>query len=322
MALPRVFVSSTCYDLKYIRENLKYFVRSLGYEPVMSDEGSVFYDPQLDAADSCLAELPACQMFVLIIGGRFGSQYKDSGHSITNAEYKEAVRSKIPVFALVDQAVFSDLHVYIHNRNSAEVDATKIGYPSVDSTKVFEFVDEVRGSAVNNALVPFSNFDDIQSYLRQQWAGMMHSFLTARNEERRVADTLEAMSEMSARIEMLSKQILESVGTDEAKLEAELYDAMLSARVVSDLTWWKLKPTPTTVLKCEDFLTCARELGLDPNIDEGSDESSVGGDGSISESRFDDDTTGYALLRERLTGILQKHGLTPDVYVARSAGSV
>ena len=38
MAVPRVFVSSTCYDLKYIRENLKYFIRSLGYEPVLSEE--------------------------------------------------------------------------------------------------------------------------------------------------------------------------------------------------------------------------------------------------------------------------------------------
>lgn len=27
MATPRIFVSSTCYDLKYIRENLKFFVR-------------------------------------------------------------------------------------------------------------------------------------------------------------------------------------------------------------------------------------------------------------------------------------------------------
>ena len=48
MAIPRVFVSSTCYDLKYIRENLKYFIRTLGYEPVLSEEGSVYYDPQRD----------------------------------------------------------------------------------------------------------------------------------------------------------------------------------------------------------------------------------------------------------------------------------
>lgn len=37
MAVPRVFVSSTWYDLKYIRENLKYFIRGLGYEPVLAE---------------------------------------------------------------------------------------------------------------------------------------------------------------------------------------------------------------------------------------------------------------------------------------------
>ncbi len=47
MPAPRVFISSTLYDLKYIRENLKFFVRSFGYEPVLSEEGAIFYDPKL-----------------------------------------------------------------------------------------------------------------------------------------------------------------------------------------------------------------------------------------------------------------------------------
>jgi hypothetical protein len=42
MATPRVFISSTCYDLKYIRENLKFFIQNAGYEPVLSEEGNVF----------------------------------------------------------------------------------------------------------------------------------------------------------------------------------------------------------------------------------------------------------------------------------------
>jgi hypothetical protein len=39
MAAPKVFVSSTWYDLRYIRENLKYFISNLRYEPVLSEEG-------------------------------------------------------------------------------------------------------------------------------------------------------------------------------------------------------------------------------------------------------------------------------------------
>ncbi|EGQ7962989.1 DUF4062 domain-containing protein, partial [Vibrio parahaemolyticus] len=66
MASPRVFVSSTCYDLKYIRENIKYFVKTLGYEPVLSEDGAVFFNPEEHTHDSCLSEVPNCQMFVLI----------------------------------------------------------------------------------------------------------------------------------------------------------------------------------------------------------------------------------------------------------------
>lgn len=67
MPTPRIFVSSTCYDLKYIRENLKFFIRNLGYEPILSEEGNVFYDPSLHVQDACLAEVPSCQVLLLII---------------------------------------------------------------------------------------------------------------------------------------------------------------------------------------------------------------------------------------------------------------
>ncbi len=52
--------------------------------------------------------MPNCALFVLVIGGRFGSRFKETEHSITNAEYREAVRLKIPVFALVEAAVYHD----------------------------------------------------------------------------------------------------------------------------------------------------------------------------------------------------------------------
>lgn len=40
---PRIFISSTFYDLKYIREDLANFVRSYGYEPVLFEDGDIGY---------------------------------------------------------------------------------------------------------------------------------------------------------------------------------------------------------------------------------------------------------------------------------------
>jgi hypothetical protein len=45
MAKPRVFVSSTYYDLKHVRSSLDLFVESLGFEPVLSEKGNIAYSP-------------------------------------------------------------------------------------------------------------------------------------------------------------------------------------------------------------------------------------------------------------------------------------
>jgi hypothetical protein len=45
MAKPRVFVSSTYYDLKYVRSSLELFIESLGYDAVLSEKGGVAYIP-------------------------------------------------------------------------------------------------------------------------------------------------------------------------------------------------------------------------------------------------------------------------------------
>ncbi len=317
MAVPCVFISSTCYDLKYIRENLKYFVKRLGYYPVLSEEGSVFYNPTLHTQDACIAEVPNCQMFVLIIGGRFGSQYQGEAHSITNAEYREAARLKTPIFALVEQAVFNDSHVYAQNRDNTEIDARGILYPSVDNAAIFDFIEEVRSNTVNNAIVPFRDFADIESYLLQQWAGMMHFFLTRANETARVANTLEVMREMNERVEMLSRQILRSVGTDEAKLTSELYDAMLSYEVARDLSYMRSQPTPRSILQYPDLATCASALGISLTVED-VDESSLTAGGLISRPRYEDNSKQYLELRTKLLAILQKHEVTPDGYISSS----
>lgn len=54
MAIPRVFVSSTCYDLIYIRESLNYFIKTLGYDSVLSDQGDVYYNVGSHTHESCI----------------------------------------------------------------------------------------------------------------------------------------------------------------------------------------------------------------------------------------------------------------------------
>ncbi|MDF5662611.1 DUF4062 domain-containing protein [Vibrio parahaemolyticus] len=315
MASPRVFVSSTCYDLKYIRENIKYFVKTLGYEPVLSEDGAVFFNPEEHTHDSCLSEVPNCQMFVLIIGGRYGGLFQGKDSSITNEEYREAIRKKIPVFALVEQSVYSDHHVYTTNKKNPHIDETKIQYPSSDNIKIFEFIDEVRSKSVNNAIVPFRDFFDIELYLKQQWAGMMHSFLVARNEESRVADMMSHLVSMNERIEYMSSEIVNSVGSPEAKVYVELYEVMSASFSVKSLYDIGLQPSPISYLENATLAECAQALGQE-FIPTTNCEFTISSSGEVEAFHFENLSEDYANVRSNMLSIIENSGLSVEAIKA------
>lgn len=62
MARPRVFVSSTYYDLKYVRERLSHFLEGLGFEPVLFENDDIFLEYGQEIDDSCFNEIRYCQI--------------------------------------------------------------------------------------------------------------------------------------------------------------------------------------------------------------------------------------------------------------------
>ncbi|HVD40830.1 MAG TPA: DUF4062 domain-containing protein [Solirubrobacterales bacterium] len=319
MPAPSVFISSTFYDLRYIRENLRYFVRSLGYNPILSERGTIFFDPHRTAAQAAVAEVPNCQMFVLIIGGRYGTDF-DADQSVTNAEYQEAVRQKVPVFALVERGTFADFEVWRANQEKA-FDTSEIAFPNADDARIFTFIEEVRSQSTNNALVPFADFEDIETYLRQQWAGLLHSFLTQMREESKVSETLGGLERISRRVEVLSTQILESVGNEETKLMAELYDRMLGSEAVQRMLALGLRPTPADILTHDNFLKCTEALGGEWTIkdDEGGAITQNRHDhrGSMSQDTLDRHERDYEELCEELKKRVNESGIDEATLRAR-----
>ena len=67
MARPRIFVSSTYYDLKHIRSSLEIFIESLGYDAVLSDKGRYSLSPDAPLDESCYREAQNSDIYVLII---------------------------------------------------------------------------------------------------------------------------------------------------------------------------------------------------------------------------------------------------------------
>src|SRR5262245_33469890 len=108
MAQPRVFISSTYYDLKYVRSSLEQFIASLGFNPVLSERGSIAYSHDQALDESCYREVQSSDIYVLIIGGRYGSEASSSKgrereisgkfESVTKMEYRAAVERDLPIY--------------------------------------------------------------------------------------------------------------------------------------------------------------------------------------------------------------------------------
>lgn len=227
MATPKVFVSSTCYDLQEERAQLERFISNYGFQPVLSEYSGVYYDVDEHTHVSCVNEVSNCDLFVLIISGRFGGRLKDGdGESITQAEYNQAKRLNIPVFAFVKSDVLAAQLYYKKNATAHDDEfARKINYPSIekqeDAVDIFNFIQQVQRAQTNNALEPYNAFTDIENHLKRQWAGMFYSYLKKREEQDNVEDILSAVQKLvgsTATLESLVESLHDrNVGADQTK---------------------------------------------------------------------------------------------------------
>jgi len=92
--LARVYVSSTIADLTEERRAVLDWLRLARHQAVDS------YLPDSDTVrDSCLADVAGCDLYVLILGHRYGSQPSDDNPdelSITHLEFRRAGECGIP----------------------------------------------------------------------------------------------------------------------------------------------------------------------------------------------------------------------------------
>lgn len=172
MTCPRIFISSTYYDLKHVREIIREFVKALGYEPVLSEFSDIFYQPGDTVQNSCLSEISSCNIFVLIVGKRYGSCFPGDSLSITHREYIEAQNQSIPIYSFVDLDVLHDYE--FHNKNT---DADKCNYRVVEDTTIFGLINDIQEASTDNALIAFTSIADILNHLKKQWAGLFKNFL-------------------------------------------------------------------------------------------------------------------------------------------------
>ncbi|KAB0482021.1 protein of unknown function [Pseudomonas reinekei] len=228
MAKPRVFVSSTYYDLKHIRNSLEIFIDGLGYESVLYEQGDIpfHHDSPLDV--SCYDEIKNCHILVLIIGGRYGSPSSDTDiesglehfNSVTKKEYETARVNDIPIYIFIEKNVHSEYHTYKKNRHNKD-----ISYAHVDNVNIFKLIDDIYSQKRNNLVRDFEKFDDLSSWLRDQWAGLFADLLAAKKRDHELED----LSSQVAGLKDLSSVLKSYTESIMSKLQPDNFEQIIKS---------------------------------------------------------------------------------------------
>ncbi len=238
MAKPRIFISSTFYDLKQVRSSLETFVLGLGFDPVLSEKGSIAYTPDVPLDESCYREAQSSDVFVLIIGGRYGSEvsgestsrrkeFFDRYESITRKEYESAVERDIPIYILIEKSVYAEYETFKRNRENQTIQ-----YAYVDSVNIFTFIDYVLTRPRNNPVYHFELSSEIETWLREQWAGLFRELIRTRKDRAQIsslANQVADLKNISTTLKRYLEEVVSRVGNEEqAKEIIDEEDARLS----------------------------------------------------------------------------------------------
>jgi len=150
---PSVFLSSTIYDLKDLRNSVQTALGEKGYEVLASEAGSIPIDSTKHSYEICLEAARKCDCLIAIIDRRFGGLMPDKKTSITLAEIEAASGNRRHVLAFVRQGVWDAMEVCKTYK--------KAGYPFVASKvvedeRVFDVIDAIRKRATGNWLLQFN----------------------------------------------------------------------------------------------------------------------------------------------------------------------
>jgi hypothetical protein len=146
----------------------------MGFTPILSEYPNFPVDPDKNTIENCIENVKKnTDIFILIIGNRYGAQIQD-GKSITNTEYSYAKSLGIPSYIFIHKPLLNIIDVWEQNQNG---DYSKF----VDSTKIFEFVQQLRTSE-KRWCFEFERAQDIVTFLKIQLSHLFKESLNLRKQ--------------------------------------------------------------------------------------------------------------------------------------------
>lgn len=239
--IPRIFISSTFFDLRYAREDLGNFVRGYNFEPIMFEHGDIGYLPGEKLDESCYQAMRSADMVILIIGGKYGSMATSEMPenefseylSITRKEYNTALSENIPVYVFIESDVLSEYNIYKKNKTILEKNPESIKFNATDNINIFRFISNILILG-KISVTDFKETQQIKDFLRKQWADLFKKYLTD-IKQKRLHDKMESSVEQIERIMQSMKIMLQYVGQKVTGNDEETYDIIVQEQKKTNL---------------------------------------------------------------------------------------
>lgn len=163
----KVFIGSTCFDLKDLRAELAKALKEWGYLPIWNESPDFPKKPGLHSHDICLDMAKKCDIYLLIIDKRYGGTYTGNNYpkediSITWYETKIALQEKKEIHTFVRDEVWNERPTYKKNLT----EGVSIKPHHVDNPKVFDFIDYIVRQPRDNWIDQFKDSVDLKEKLR------------------------------------------------------------------------------------------------------------------------------------------------------------
>lgn len=172
MAAPRVFISSTFYDLKQIRSDVGSFIESLGYDAIMHERSEIPFAQQNSLDVDCCREVSTCDIVVCVIGKMFGSKASDSELSITMRELEQAFKDRKLVYVFIDKEVYCENKIYRKNKGNGFVPAV------ANDIHIHDYILQLEEKVCKyKPILQFESAEDIVKQLRGQLAGLFQYYI-------------------------------------------------------------------------------------------------------------------------------------------------
>lgn len=165
----QVFVSSTYKDLKEERQAAVEAILDAGHIPAGMELFKAGNKSQLETIYKWIDD---SDVYILILGGRYGSIEEISGKSYIQLEYEYAVKKNMPFFAIILNNTF------LHVKASYETDDSKIferknieqykEFKKIVMSKIIKKIDNIDqiSTAIINSLQDYANDPQVSGWVR------------------------------------------------------------------------------------------------------------------------------------------------------------